>query len=33
MSFLSLYRYYRFIGLSIFESAWFAYKARRQQGR
>lgn len=30
MSFMSLYRYYRFIGLSIFDSAKFAYKQRRQ---
>jgi hypothetical protein len=28
MRFLTLYRYYRFIGMTIFEAAWFAFKLR-----
>ncbi len=28
MRFLTLYRYYRFIGMNIFDAAYYAYKAR-----
>jgi hypothetical protein len=28
MSFLTLYNYYRFLGMSVFEAAYHAYKLR-----
>jgi len=30
MRFLALYRYYRFIGMSIIDAAFHAYKLRRR---
>jgi hypothetical protein len=30
MPFLNLYRYYRFLGMSMFDAARFAYQLRRR---